>query len=174
MKGIWRLCLLALIVVLYPHWADAQVSEVPETEFWQRIRQIEVKVGQGREALLEAWPVAAGLQKKIERSGQLSILEGGVVAFTPDVIITNSEIRLNGDIPVLASFEIDGRCITLKELRQYYPNVSITGVPHSESPEDKTYWSTNAYQGRIAFGFAQKRPKCLANAVFRPKASQIP
>jgi hypothetical protein len=173
MKDTLRLCLPVLFIGFYSCGAVARPPEAPGNEFWRRIRQIEMKVGQGREALLEAWPVSAELQK-IERSGQLSSLEGGVVAFTPDVIITNSEVRLNGDVPVLASFEIDGRCITVKELKQYYPNVSITDIPHSASPEDKTYWSTNAYHGRIAFGFAQKRPRCLASAVFRPKASPIP
>lgn len=174
MTGVLRLCLPALFLGLFTHLAEAQIQRAPGTgEFWQKIRQIEMKAGQGREALLEAWPVPAQLQE-VERSGQISSLEGGVVAFTPELIITSSEIRLNRGIPGLAILRIDGRCISVRELKQHYPDVSITDIPHSMSPEDKTYWSAYRQGGEIAFGFAQKRPECLANVVFTPKARPVP
>lgn len=171
MRNVLCACLTAFFFALHPDLLQAQVpGSQGSDELWQKIRLIEVKIAQGRESLLEAWPVPASLQK-IRRSGQVSFMEGGVLAVTPDVIITSSEIRLNEDVPVLAFFEMDGRCITVKELKRRYPAVSITGVPHSMSPEDKTYWSTESDRGKIAFGFAQKRPACLSTVVFTPKAN---
>ncbi|WNL47265.1 hypothetical protein RKE25_06430 [Dyella sp. BiH032] len=174
MRNVLRVCLPALLFILHPNLSQAEISGSQwNEEIWQKIRLIEMKAAQGRESLSEVWPVPAHLQK-IQRSGQLSSVEGGMVAVTSDVIITSSEIRLNKDIPVLAFFEIDGRCITVKELKRHYPDVSITDVPHSMSPEDKTYWSTEGGHGKIAFGFAQKRPACLSAVVFTPRTTRGP
>ena len=57
-------------------------------------------------------------------------------------------------------------CITLNEVKQHYGGLTLSQVPHGHSLEEETGYRTTSNQWSLAFGFAEKRPECLASIVF--------
>lgn len=164
-KPAWVLCgaLLTSQVI-------AQEQSPTESQFWQRIDAIARKAKLGPDAVLEAWPMRKELlsQKDTPYS---SSLYGGAVSLTADVIVRASELRIAKGEPArlgLAVLDIDGRCITVGEVKRHYPDIHISDVPRTVSPLDRTYWTTTGTQGRLSFGFANRRRDCLDGIVFNP------
>ncbi|MDU2940761.1 MAG: hypothetical protein E7B59_16540 [Enterobacteriaceae bacterium] len=57
-------------------------------------------------------------------------------------------------------------CITLHDVKQHYDGLTLSQVPHGHSLEEETGYRTTFNHWRLAFGFKEKRPECLASVVF--------
>ncbi len=57
-------------------------------------------------------------------------------------------------------------CITLDDVKQHYDGLTLSQVPHGHSLEEETGYRTTFNYWRLAFGFKEKRPECLASVVF--------
>ena len=148
----------------------AQEQFPTEGQFWQRIDAIARKVRFGTDAVLDAWPMRKELLSR-EDTPYSSSLHGGTVSLTSDIIVRASELRIAKGEPArlgLAVLDIDGRCITVGEVKRHYPDIRISDVPRTASPRDRTYWTTTGVHGRISFGFANRRRDCLDGIVFNP------
>ncbi len=57
-------------------------------------------------------------------------------------------------------------CITLDDVKQHYAGLTLSQVPHGHSLEEETGYRTTFNHWKLAFGFKEKRPACLASVVF--------
>lgn len=57
-------------------------------------------------------------------------------------------------------------CITLEDVKQHYADLTLSQVPHGHSLEEETGYRTTFNHWKLAFGFKEKRPECLASVVF--------
>lgn len=87
------------------------------------------------------------------------------------VLISNVDLRVKrtGEDPGFMVLEIEGACVTLKQVRSHYSTLTITGSPRGRSLDDATSHSTEFPWGKLSFGFAERNPECLAWIAFDPK-----
>jgi hypothetical protein len=72
----------------------------------------------------------------------------------------------------MVGFDLAGSCIGLEQFENHYPNLTITEVPRGRSLDEATSHSAYFPWGRIAFGFKERKPECLASIAFHPNAAQ--
>lgn len=57
-------------------------------------------------------------------------------------------------------------CISLDDVKQHYAGLTLSQMPHGHSLEEETGYRTTYNHWKLAFGFKEKRPQCLASVVF--------
>ncbi|QHM73914.1 hypothetical protein C7M51_04275 [Mixta intestinalis] len=86
--------------------------------------------------------------------------------------IESFDLRLSkepeGTKPFL-SFSWQGKCVSLGDIKQHYPQLTLTGVPRGRSENEMTSYTTPADKDRqtITFSFKAGKPDCLSRVVIR-------
>lgn len=162
----------------YGDWYDAHyMASVPEASgfatdpFFDKLEMMAGQARRGIDYLQDVWPGAETLvrSKTFSRS-----FVGGSSAFVPGVTVVDSEIRmtsLDTSKLLLATMNVEGRCISLESVRARYPSAIMIDSPTTGDPDDKGSWSVFGPWGQLGFGFAYKNPKCVASVTFNPNES---
>lgn len=92
-------------------------------------------------------------------------LEGGVQ-------INNFIVRLHVNYPHsinIINFDIEQSCILVSQVKDLYPQLTLSSVPRSSATNEKFNWLTpkDNKGNRIIFGFSQSSPSCLKSLGFR-------
>jgi len=96
---------------------------------------------------------------------------GQPVALAAGATIAKIDLRLpqpTHNATGMLVLDIGGECITVEQVNQIFPNLTITGMPRGTSLEEATTLTDKTTWGEIRFGFQQKRPDCLGYLVFEP------
>jgi len=100
---------------------------------------------------------------------QLVIYQGSGFSLADELSLESIELRIqpsNSGFGLLV-LELSGRCVSIGEIRQHYPEVRITQVPRGRSKNERTVHSIDLAWGRLSFGFRESNRDCLANVGFR-------
>lgn len=85
------------------------------------------------------------------------------------VRIGNIDLRVRAAPPhdsfMVLNIEGTG-CIRLNEVKKHFSALTLNQVPHGHSWEEETGYRSTADHWSLAFGFAEKRPECLASIAF--------
>jgi hypothetical protein len=100
------------------------------------------------------------------KSNRIELNDGAVIA--------NVDLRIgrNGADPGLMVLEIEGACVTYGQVRRYYKDLQMSGVPRGGSLNEAVSHSASLPWGKLSFGFAQRNPDCLAWIAFDPKKAE--
>lgn len=103
------------------------------------------------------------------RNDYFLFYQGSGPATADTVRIGNIDLRVRAAPPhdsfMVLNIEGTG-CITLNEVKKHFSALTLNQVPHGHSWEEETGYRTTADHRSLAFGFAEKRPECLASIVF--------
>lgn len=86
--------------------------------------------------------------------------------------INNFIVRLHVNYPHsvnIINFDIDQSCILVSQVKDLYPQLTLSSVPRGRATNEKFNWLTpkNDKGNRIIFGFSQSTPSCLKSLGFR-------
>lgn len=100
----------------------------------------------------------------------VQFFEGTPVRLADGVEVSGIDLRIRREGPrsgflVLA---LQGRCVSLAEIRQRYANLILTESPRGRSLEEATGHSVTLGWGSLSFGFKERNPACLAFVAFDP------
>jgi hypothetical protein len=67
---------------------------------------------------------------------------------------------------LMLTFEIDGACVTLRQIQNRYPKLQLSDAPRGRSMNEKTTWTQHQNGVGTSFGFAEHTPDCLLSVTF--------
>jgi hypothetical protein len=97
--------------------------------------------------------------------------KGQSIQFAGEVKVSTIDLRLpqqGAQSPGMLLMYLEGKCITMPQLKQQYENLKITEIPRGKSLEEATTYTANNSWGEIDFGFQMKKPDCLAYVILKP------
>lgn len=99
--------------------------------------------------------------------------ESSPLALSDGVRIANVDLRIKrqGPHPGFMVLSIDGRCITIEEVRKHYTDLEITDIPRGRSLDESTSHTTKLPWGELSFSFKERNPDCVSSIAFQPKKS---
>jgi len=104
-------------------------------------------------------------------NGSFSFYRGGPIRLLDQIVIKTATlaIRDKDGISRLIGLDLssDSACVTRRDLHTHYPNTEIIGHPRGGSLDEKTYWAVRYPWGRLAFGYKEGNPDCLASVGIR-------
>lgn len=168
----------------YGDWWDANYGKAQavrsadsrDEPFWVGIEGIANRTALGVAELLTVWPSAMAV--KPARGPDLPLSRfGGGGALSADRWMGPGEIRTRGDDPErvgVAYFALHGRCLGLAAVRARYPDLVLTGIPHSPLPEETTVWSAFGKWGKLSFAFANGDRDCVGQISMDPHPAPPP
>lgn len=88
------------------------------------------------------------------------------------VQINNFIVRLHVNYPHsinIINFDIEQSCILVSQVKDLYPQLTLSGVPRGRATNEKFNWVTpkDDKGNRIILGFSQSTPSCLKSLGFR-------
>ena len=154
----------ALITMLMISGASASTSS---TSLWQFIGAMRSSLADINVATLNHAPLTFQLDSQNE---YINFYRAGDVAFTASGKLTDIELRLNRDPQektLLWVSHWQGRCLTLNDVKQHYPVLTITDTPRGHSQNEVTSYTTPAGASgeAVTFSFSEKTPDCLSNVI---------
>lgn len=69
----------------------------------------------------------------------------------------------------LLAIDVTSGCVHAEDVAAHYKPWTLTDIPRGRSLDEQTSWSREERWGRLSFGFAERRPECLASIVFEAK-----
>lgn len=86
------------------------------------------------------------------------------------VVLSRIDLRIKrgGGHPGFAVLNVAGTCVTLDEIRRHFGNLTVTEIPRGRSLDDATSHTAFLSWGKLSFGFAERKPSCLAWVSFNP------
>lgn len=105
------------------------------------------------------------LQREIH-SGWTGGFSDGPVLLAHGVTIEEAFLRVSQRDPANAwalVLTMGGPCVPRAEVLRRHDGLEITGHPRGGSLDEATTWSRSEPWGRLAFGFAERRPDCLSS-----------
>jgi len=99
---------------------------------------------------------------------------GGPVQLAGDVVISNVDLRIRhrAGHPGFLVLRLNGDCIDLDTVRQYYSSLKVTDRPRGISPEEATSYTAVLHWGKLSFSFRQRNPNCLSSIAFAPALNE--
>lgn len=123
------------------------------------------------QAPLDAAKLASVLQAPVaEReihSGWTGGFSNGPVLLAGGVTVEEAFLRVGQRDPANAwalVLTMGGSCVPRAEVLRRYERLEITGMPRG-GPNEETSWSRREPWGKLAFGFAERRPDCLSSVL---------
>ncbi|OWQ48351.1 hypothetical protein CDL60_07185 [Roseateles noduli] len=89
---------------------------------------------------------------------------GGPVRLADGVILDEAFLRVSKREPAAWGLVLTlaGSCIPRTDVLRRHNGLEITGFPRG-GPNEETSWSRREPWGKLAFGFAERRPDCLSS-----------
>ncbi|WP_156103024.1 hypothetical protein [Erwinia sp. 9145] len=115
---------------------------------------------------------SAGLSFKLQRETNNTVYFTGQALMLKDqTAINNVDLRVSKGKnvqPAFLSFEVSGKCISKSDVKEKYPDLSLTGTPGGRSLDETTSYTTvpDANGMTLTFSFAERNPDCLKRVIF--------
>ncbi|ELY4483299.1 hypothetical protein SMZ77_004087 [Cronobacter turicensis] len=154
----------ALITMLMLSGASANT---PSASLWTFIAAMRSSLADINIATLNHAPLTFQLDSQNE---YINFYRAEDVAFTAPGKLTDIELRLSRDPQektLLFISRWQGRCLTLNEIKQHYPVLTITDTPRGHSENEVTSYTTPAGASgeAVTFSFTAKAPDCLNDVI---------
>ncbi|MDK1227725.1 hypothetical protein [Cronobacter turicensis] len=154
----------ALITMLMLSGASANT---PSASLWTFIAAMRSSLADISIATLNHAPLKFQLDSQNE---YINFYRAEDVAFTAPGKLTDIELRLSRDPQektLLFISRWQGRCLTLNEIKQHYPVLTITDTPRGHSQNEVTSYTTPAGASgeAVTFSFTAKAPDCLNDVI---------
>ncbi|EOV8962278.1 hypothetical protein ACN6U0_004139 [Cronobacter turicensis] len=154
----------ALITMLMISGASANI---PSASLWQFIGAMRSSLADINVATLNHAPLAFQLDSQNE---YINFYRAEDVVFTAAGKLTDIELRLSRDPQkktLLFISHWQGPCLTLNEIKQHYPVLTITDTPRGHSENEVTSYTTPAGASgeAVTFSFTAKAPDCLNDVI---------
>ncbi|EKY3200875.1 hypothetical protein RBA29_004034 [Cronobacter turicensis] len=154
----------ALITMLMINSASANT---PSASLWTFIAAMRSSLADIDIATLNHAPLKFQLNSHNE---YINFYRAEDVAFTAPGKLTNIELRLSRDPhekTLLFISHWQGPCLTLNEIKQHYPLLTITDTPRGHSENEVTSYTTPAGASgeAVTFSFTAKAPDCLNDVI---------
>ena len=136
---------------------------------WQTIATLEQQMPLTRQAVEKTFNVALAETDRSDyfvtfTAKQTTALQDGLTVSTISMMLRPS---MQFDAKSGLSFEMQGACISLDEVRKQFGELELTQSPRGRSPDETAAWSTPRPWGVLSFGFRQDRPDCLFRVTLR-------
>lgn len=107
---------------------------------------------------------------KREQDESIISFEGKNIQLADQILIRNIELRANKDRQTsgFLIIDLDGKCISLQQLKSHYRMLEITEVPRGHSLNEATTYTASLSWGTLSFGFKERNPQCLSWVVLNP------
>ncbi|ELY3545923.1 hypothetical protein SMX40_004308 [Cronobacter turicensis] len=154
----------ALITMLMISGASANT---PSASLWTFIAEMRSSLTDITLVTLNSVPLKFQLDSQNE---YFNFYRAEDVAFTASGKLTDIELRLSRDPhekTLLFISHWQGRCLTLNEIKQHYPLLTITDTPRGHSENEVTSYTTPAGASgeAVTFSFTAKAPDCLNDVI---------
>ncbi|EOZ6415171.1 hypothetical protein ACQUXI_004321 [Cronobacter turicensis] len=154
----------ALITMLMLSGASANT---PSASLWTFIAAMRSSLADINIATLNHAPLKFQLDSQNE---YINFYRAEDVAFTAPGKLTNIELRLSREPHekmLLFISHWQGPCLTLNEIKQHYPVLTITDTPRGHSENEVTSYTTPAGASgeAVTFSFTAKAPDCLNDVI---------
>ncbi|ELY6246888.1 hypothetical protein SNQ22_003280 [Cronobacter universalis] len=154
----------ALITMLMISGASASTASA---SLWQFIGAMRSSLADINVATLNHAPLAFQLDSQNE---YINFYRAEDVVFTASGKLTDIELRLSRDPQektLLFISHWQGACLTLNDVKQHYPVLTITDTPRGHSENEVTSYTTPAGASgeAVTFSFSAKTPDCLNDVI---------
>ncbi|EGT5684026.1 hypothetical protein ACI49Z_004489 [Cronobacter turicensis] len=154
----------ALITMLMLSGASANT---PSASLWTFIAAMRSSLADINIATLNHAPLKFQLDSQNE---YINFYRAEDVAFTAPGKLTDIELRLSREPhekTLLFISHWQGPCLTLNEIKQHYPVLTITDTPRGHSENEVTSYTTPAGASgeAVTFSFTAKAPDCLNDVI---------
>ncbi|EOC3070562.1 hypothetical protein ABUP50_003095 [Cronobacter malonaticus] len=154
----------ALITMLTLSGASATTSSA---SLWQFISTMRSSLADINVVTLNRAPLTFQLDSQNE---YINFYRAEDVVFTAAGKLTNIELRLSRDPQektLLFISHWQGACLTLNDVKQHYPELTITDTPRGHSQNEVTSYTTPAGASgeAVTFSFSAKTPDCLNDVI---------
>ncbi|EOI3446010.1 hypothetical protein ACMSWW_004077 [Cronobacter turicensis] len=154
----------ALITMLMLSGASATT---PSASLWTFIAAMRSSLADINIATLNHAPLTFQLDSQNE---YINFYRAEDVAFTAPGKLTDIELRLSREPHekmLLFISHWQGPCLTLNEIKQHYPVLTITDTPRGHSENEVTSYTTPAGASgeAVTFSFTAKAPDCLNDVI---------
>jgi hypothetical protein len=96
--------------------------------------------------------------------------DGAVSANGLNLSKIDLRLRIDGKPhPGFLVFDISDPCVTFDEISKQFAGMKLTGAPTGRSLDEQRSYSIQDDWGKLSFGFAERKPDCLASVVLDPK-----
>ncbi|ELY4128882.1 hypothetical protein ACU9IM_003994 [Cronobacter malonaticus] len=142
-------------------------ASTPSASLWQFIGAMRSSLADINVATLNHAPLAFQLDSQNE---YINFYRAKDVVFTAAGKLTDIELRLSRDPQektLLFISHWQGRCLTLNDVKQHYPELTITDTPRGHSQNEVTSYTTPAGASgeAVTFSFSAKTPDCLNDVI---------
>lgn len=161
-----RVIPIAALVSLAAACGTSSAKEPPGVQplpWWELVKSV------GHEMPLSAEKVHAVTGIEFS-AGDAFTWESGSSKLADDVNIVRTVLRIGDSSWSKYSYyaiDLDGRCISLDEVRAHFPDVHVTSGPTGHSKEEKTVYTSAQPWGITHLGFREKNPKCMTDITIR-------
>ncbi|WKB55519.1 hypothetical protein [Eleftheria terrae] len=141
---------------------------MPKPDLWSLIEAMPGHLPFSRQSIESALDV----RLKVDSENEYFVfLVGGPVALNGGVVIDLIDLRVRKEQPHpgFLVLRLAGDCLPRSQVLERYPGMSIGDTPRGRSLDEETSFRHDTPWGRLAFGFAERRPECLRSLVFDPQ-----
>lgn len=159
---------VASCAALVPSAATNDTTAQP-VDIWRTIDELRAQMPLSV-ASVEAAISVSLTDEKQQHNDWFQFYKSNAIALDDAVVIRSADLRVRRTPPhpALLVLNLEGRCITIDEVRGHFAPLRITGVPRGHSREELTTHSFAASWGRLSFSFKESNPTCVAVVVFHP------
>lgn len=139
-----------------------------KNSLWQLISAIESKMPISIDETQKSLNVSL---KEVERNENFSHFSATGGELNDGLSIVRVSLvtapSLNFDEKSALAIELAGKCITIHDVRQKFPELTITQAPRGGSLQETTVWRSLRDWGSVSFAFKEENPTCLFRVTFR-------
>ncbi|ALB61122.1 FIG00553595: hypothetical protein [Cronobacter condimenti 1330] len=155
---------VALLVALS---SASALADMRPSSLWDFITTMRSSLADARVATLNRAPLKFQLDSQNEF---INFYRAEDVAFTAAGRVTDIQLRLSRDAQektLLFISHWQGACLTLNDVKQHHPELTITDTPRGHSENEVTSYTTPAGASgeAVTFSFSAKAPDCLNDVI---------
>ena len=140
-----------------------------KASLWQAIELLAACIPFSKEKVEAALPTRI-VDTEAPGGDVFQFLEGSPVPLSDGARIARLDLRIRREAghPGFLVLELEGRCVSLDEVREHYPTLRLVGLPRGRSLDESTTHAATTAWGQLSFGFKERHPACLASVAFDP------
>lgn len=110
--------------------------------------------------------------RQTSRNDYFTMYGGGGTKLEHGLVVSSIDLRVRHDgqpHPGFLVLALTGGCVSVTDVRQHFPRVTVVQTPRGRSVNEQTYIASDEPWGEVSFGFPVSNPGCLTTVVLNPK-----